>query len=528
MSQPQPAAQPQPPVSQPQPAAQAQAASAPSANVGGSAAIQRQDPLVGTLVDGRYQVIAPIAEGGMGRVYRAHHQTANRTVALKVLTGDCAPQHKDVREARFLREARVISGLAHPNVVQVYDFGVLPNGELYYVMEFIAGEPLADIVFDDAPMPVSRVTQLGLQMAAGLQAAHEQGIVHRDLKPENVIVVEQNGEQVAKVVDFGIAKILGDTGKKLTRTGIVTGTPHYISPEQARAGELDTRSDVYSFGVMLYEMAVGKLPFDVDDESWVALLEAHIRQQPPPPSAHGVDIGPLEGIILRCLEKHPDARFQSMAELAAALERPETAPRYTPAPYVPDANGPPHVRPSTIPASALPMRKVPRAVWLAGVAVLAVLLGVGGWWLTTMLREREPVPATTALPAPTPQAPRATESDTAPAPRPTGPTTHLVSEPPGAEVTLDGVVLGNTPLDVRLPLEGSQMLRLTLPDHFPVEHTIDAASPGEWSVTLRHRPAPRRARATEPVAQQEAPAMESSVTESPRIRIEEPINPWAD
>ncbi len=519
------------PVSQPNPEPQA----APVANegpaaAGGSAAIPRPaDPLIGAVVDGRYQVIAPIAEGGMGRVYRAHHQNANRTVALKVLTGDCDPQHKDVREARFLREARVISGLAHPNVVQVYDFGVLPNGELYYVMEFIAGEPLSDIVFDYAPLPVEHLTRLALQMTAGLQAAHDQGIVHRDLKPENVIVVDQNGEQVAKVVDFGIAKILGDTGKKLTRTGIVTGTPHYISPEQARAGELDTRSDIYSFGVMLYEMAVGKLPFDVDDESWVALLEAHIRKQPPPPSAHGVDIGPLEGIILRCLEKDPSARFQSMAELTAALQRPETAQRYSPAPYVPDANGPPHARPSAVPASALPKRKVPTAVWLGAVAVLAVLLGVGGWWVTTLLRSSEPVPVTASLPAPPPiQTPRASEPEPEPAaPVPSGPTTRLLSEPTGAEVTLDGVVLGNTPLDVRRPLEGSQVLRLTLPDHLPIEHTIEPDSPAEWEVTLRHRPAPRRARAPEPAAET-APTETSSVTERPRIRIEEPINPWAD
>lgn len=493
------------------------------AAVGGAASIPKAaDPLVGTVVDGRYQVIAKIAEGGMGRVYRAHHRTANRTVALKVLMGDCDPAHREVREARFIREARVISGLAHPNVVQVYDFGVLPNGELFYVMEFIAGEPLADLVFDCAPLPVERITHLALQMAAGLHAAHEQGIVHRDLKPENVIVIEHAGEELAKVVDFGIAKILGETGKKLTRTGIVTGTPHYISPEQARAADLDQRSDVYSFGVMLYEMAVGKLPFDVDDGSWVALLEAHIRQPPPPPSERGVDIGPLEPIILRCLAKDPAHRFQSMAELVAALQDPNAAARVSPAP--------PAV--SSAPPPALPVRGL-RSV--AAVGLLALALGGGTWWAVSQLQSAPapvqaapsaPTPVQAAAPPPRPVAQPAAERAAA---APARPTTHLVSEPPGAEVTVDGVVIGNTPIEVPLPEEGTQPLRLTLPDHLPVERelTIDARS--EWALTLPPRPAPRRASPSPaPVATEAAPAEPVSVTDSPRIRIEEPINPWAD
>ena len=498
------------------------------------------DPLLGTLVDGRYQVIAPIAEGGMGRVYRAHHRTANRTVALKVLTGDCDPVHKEVREARFIREARVISGLAHPNVVQVYDFGVLPNGELYYVMEFIAGEPLADLVYDYAPMPVERITRLALQMAAGLRAAHEQGIVHRDLKPENVIIIEQNGEQVAKVVDFGIAKILGDTGKKLTRTGIVTGTPHYISPEQARAAELDTRSDVYSFGVMLYEMAVGQLPFD-EGESWVALLEAHIRQPPPTPSSRGIELGALEGIILRCLAKDPAQRFQSMADLMAVLERPETAPQYTPQPYVADPAAPPHARPSSLPASPMPAKATTPAIVptraapkvLGALAALALVLGASAFFVTAQLDSDEPVPVVGSPPAQRVTSP-ASEPEPQPlpeTPEPPGPATHLVSEPPGAEVTVDGVVIGNTPLDVPLPTEGPQVLQLTLPDHFPIERTIDGDAPADWALTLRRRPAPRRVAAPEvPVeaAPETAPEPSASVTDNPRIRIEEPINPWAD
>ncbi len=472
------------------------------------------DPLVGTVVDGRYQVIAKLAEGGMGRVYRAHHRTANRTVALKVLMGDCDPAHREVREARFIREAQVISGLAHPNVVQVYDFGVLPNGELFYVMEFIAGEPLSDLVFDQAPLSPEWIRTLALQMAAGLEAAHEQGIVHRDLKPENVMLVEQGDAQVAKVVDFGIAKILGETGKKLTRTGIVTGTPHYISPEQARAGELDQRSDIYSFGVMLYEMAVGQLPFDVDDESWVALLEAHVRQPPPPPSERGVDIGPLEGIILRCLAKDPGQRFQSMGELIAALENPAAAAPFSP-PRPAAAGGRSPATP------ALPVRSYR---WVAVVAVLALVLGAGAWWAVSQL-QTTPSPVQAALPPP-PAEPPPTAPPPAPTPAPAGPATHLVSEPPGAEVTVDGVLLGNAPLDVPLPEEGAQLLRLTLPDHLPVERELTAETPGEWVLTLSRRPAAPRARpapVTEP-----APAEPASVSEQSRIRIEEPINPWAD
>jgi serine/threonine-protein kinase len=295
-----------------------------------------RDPLVGTTVDGRYQVLDGIGEGGMGRVYRVLHAPLHRAFAMKVLRRDLA-SHADLA-ARFLHEARATAAIKHPNVVQITDFGHLPGGAPYFVMELLAGETLARAM-GGRPLPIDRVVPVLRQIASALGAAHAAGVVHRDLKPDNVFLVGGDGapgridranagtppaqvwpiDPELRVVDFGAAKILGSD--RITRAGVVFGTPHYMSPEQARGDEVDRRADVYALGVIVYQMLTGRVPFEAD--TYLGVLSQHMFAEPKPPhevrsKAPGLER--LEAIALRCLAKAPDDRFDSMEAILAALD----------------------------------------------------------------------------------------------------------------------------------------------------------------------------------------------------------------
>src|SRR5262245_3857539 len=216
-----------------------------------------QDPLIGTTVAGRYKVIKPLGEGGMGQVYLAEHVAIQKRLALKVLRPEYA--HKGDIVRRFQQEAISASRIKHPNVLDVFDFGQLENGCFYLAMEFLEGNDLADElarrrVFD----PVTGI-RIALQICRALGAAHANGVVHRDLKPENVFLQRtSDGEEVVKIVDFGIAQLRDNEQaereskqRRLTRTGMVFGTPEYMAPEQAEGQHADQRADVYALGVML-------------------------------------------------------------------------------------------------------------------------------------------------------------------------------------------------------------------------------------------------------------------------------------
>ena len=216
--------------------------------------------LVGSIIAERYHVIKKLGEGGMGQVYLAEHVKMGRKSAVKVMNPGMV--HDADAIGRFNREASNASRINHPNVAGIYDFGETAEGLVYLAMEFIEGETLTDIVKANGALPPQRAADITRQAAEGLYAAHHLGIVHRDLKPDNIMVAkDRDGMDCVKVVDFGIAKAQGNESQKVTRTGMVVGTPEYMSPEQLSGDKLDGRSDIYSLALVTFNMLTGKLPF---------------------------------------------------------------------------------------------------------------------------------------------------------------------------------------------------------------------------------------------------------------------------
>lgn len=276
----------------------------------------RSDPLVGTLIDSRYQVERVLGEGGMGTVYCVTHQVLDRQFALKALRGDLS-REGDLGE-RFLREARSAAAIEHPSCCKITDFGYLPDRRPYFCMELLTGNPLNWWLAKGGPIPVAPGVRIIQQIAGVLDVAHQAGIVHRDLKPENVIVEDATTGERVKVVDFGLAQVAGSS--RLTRPGVVYGTPHYMSPEQAMGGQVDHRADIYALGIVMYEMFTGRVPFEAD--TYMGVLTKHMYVEPTPPSAHITNtklLGALEDVILRCLQKRPERRYQRAADLSAEL-----------------------------------------------------------------------------------------------------------------------------------------------------------------------------------------------------------------
>ena len=278
-----------------------------------------RDPRASTVVDRRYEIIAPLGEGGMGTVYKVRHVTLDRLFAMKVLRSELA---KDVGlAARFMQEAKATAAIRHPSIVAINDFGELEDGAPYFVMELLAGETLSTYLRARGLLEPRVAASIARQIADGLAAAHGAGVVHRDLKPENVFLVGgATGKSAAadlRIVDFGAAKVVG--ASQLTRPGVVFGTPHYMSPEQASGEPVDQRSDIYSLGVLIYEMTTGTVPFEA--ATYMGVLTKHMFETPTRPSQRktGVQLDALEEIVLRALEKDPQARFASMTELSNAL-----------------------------------------------------------------------------------------------------------------------------------------------------------------------------------------------------------------
>ncbi|MCU0694340.1 MAG: protein kinase [Polyangiaceae bacterium] len=275
------------------------------------------DALIGTLIDGRYHVIEALGEGGMGTVYRVQHRALQRVFAMKVLRRDLA---REVDLAgRFIQEARSAATINHPNVVQITDFGTLPGGTPYFVMEMLEGQPLSRLLKTGGPLPAVRAVRLLLQAAAGIGAAHRAGVVHRDLKPENIFVLGGQGSDHVKILDFGVAKIAGSA--KLTRTGMVFGSPHYMSPEQASGQPVDHRADIYALGVVMYELFTGRVPFEAD--TFMGVLTKQMFMAPErfqERLAEAADLGALEDVTLRCLEKKPEDRYPTIDALVADVQ----------------------------------------------------------------------------------------------------------------------------------------------------------------------------------------------------------------
>ena len=287
-----------------------------------------RDPLVGRTIGGAYVVLELVGVGGMGRVYRAEQSMLGRTVAIKVVHPHLLGDEQSV--ARFYSEARTASRLNHPNSVGIIDFGRTEDGILYLVMEYLRGKDLARVMHEEGPLPLARVVEIVVGVLAALGEAHSLDIVHRDLKPENVILERvRNGGDFVKVVDFGLAKLVGNSrSTSITSPGLVCGTPDYMSPEQGRGEDVDNRGDLYSMGVVLFELLTDRLPFTDDTPTKVVLR--HMTDPVPDPrvAAPGRRIpDALADVTMKAMAKAPQDRFQNAEEMAEALRRVASALR---------------------------------------------------------------------------------------------------------------------------------------------------------------------------------------------------------
>ncbi len=279
--------------------------------------VPSEEQAIGRILDGKYRIDGFLKRGGMGSVYRGTHILLNKPVAVKLIRPELVTSH-DIVE-RFFREARAAAKLSHPNIVIVHDLGQEKDGTLYIAMEIVEGQSLKDLIVTEGPWAPARALRFCRGVASALSVAHRNGVVHRDLKPQNIMVFsDSEGNESPKLLDFGIAKTLEPDSPALTQTGMVLGTPHYMSSEQAKGMPADQRSDIYALGVILYEMLVGKVPFD--DKSIPSILVKHLTEAPRPPSSLRAGIPhEVETLVLRCLEKDPEKRFQTADDLGKAL-----------------------------------------------------------------------------------------------------------------------------------------------------------------------------------------------------------------
>ncbi len=314
---------------------------------------------------GHYRIVEKIGEGGMGEVYRAHDERLDRDVAIKVMHQKVAQDAE--RLARFEREANAVAKLAHPNVLEIWDFGT-EDGVTYAVTELLEGQNLRARI-PTSGLPWQKVVEIGAAIADGLAAAHGKGIVHRDLKPENVFVTSDGRVQV---LDFGLARVLQEVAPEAetatltpagTVTGTIMGTVGYMAPEQVKGRPADHRSDVFALGCVLYEMVSGRRPFEGD--TTVETMAAILKEEPPQLSSTGATLpSDFERTIHRCLEKSPDARFQSASDLAFGLRSIGTGPA---------------VMMATPAGEVRPVTRKSRW-WLAAAIVVAlVAIGIAGW-----------------------------------------------------------------------------------------------------------------------------------------------------
>jgi serine/threonine-protein kinase len=274
--------------------------------------------LVGTTLDGQYRIDSHLASGGMGAVFRAHHLSLRKDVALKVLRPELTTSVE--LQERFRRESEIAASLEHRHIVRVTDFRRSPEGLLYLAMELLAGESLFDRLRREGFLPPDEAVEILWQLCDGLEAAHAKGVVHRDLKPENVFLARGPGGELVKILDFGIAKMADPGVGSTTQSGMVVGTPEYLSPEQATGSAIDARSDLYTVGLIGWRMLAGRHPFKADDAR--ALLMMQATQPVPPLASVRADLAGyplLVTAIARACQKDPAARYQSAAEFKADL-----------------------------------------------------------------------------------------------------------------------------------------------------------------------------------------------------------------
>lgn len=439
-----------------------------------ASSVSDKENLTGQLLDGRYQVDYVLGVGSMGIVYGARHAAVGKLVAVKALRAHLASDAEAIQ--RFNAEATAATSIGNQHIVETFDFGRLPDGTAYMVMEYLEGRSLAELIEGWSPLPLERITKIGVQIAEALNAAHLAGIVHRDLKPDNIFLCEREGDpDFVKILDFGIAKF-GVSQARLTQAGAVFGTPAYMSPEQALGKATDGRTDVYALGVMLYEMACGRVPFS--GENAIAVLSLHANEEPEALSARKPDVSPeLEAIVHKCLQKELEARYASMAELAADLARlasgmpvrAEAKPQLPPMRSQEDVITLTDQAPPSAPLS-LPMTATGRGVPWPLVLLLLVAVAGGAYWFS---RHRTPAGSATApqaepRPLPPPLASAAEADDGAPLVE-----VALVLFPLDARVMMGDKDLGQMPVSVKVKEGTPVKVRIVRDGYWTRKLTLD-------------------------------------------------------
>lgn len=273
------------------------------------AEINQNDPLLGTLFENRFEILSVIGRGGMGMVYKARHVHMDKIVAIKTLVESAVFDENSF--LRFEQEARTASSLEHPNIIKIFDFGRSWHGFAYLVMEYLDGETLEELILETDGIDIERFLKIFSQVCDGMQHAHDKGIIHRDIKPSNIMLVCDNElNDCVRIVDFGLAKLTSsDPTQQLTNTGVVLGSPLYMSPENCRGDELDFRSDIYSLGCVMYAALSGHVP--LKGKNSMATIYKHISDRPPALSQLVPEKNIpalLEHTIMRSLEKDPELR----------------------------------------------------------------------------------------------------------------------------------------------------------------------------------------------------------------------------
>ena len=385
---------------------------------------------------GRYNLVAKLGKGSMGIVYKAHDPNIDRPIALKVMRRDRVTSQDFVQ--RFLKEARAIGKLSHPNIVSVYDAGQ-DRGALFIAMELLEGKSLEEIMKNKRLGPHD-IVKLGIQVAEALDYAHQQGIVHRDIKPSNIILTP--AEQV-KITDFGIARIEDPSATQQTQAGQILGTPAYMSPEQVRGGQVDSRSDLYSLGVILYELITGNRPFTGD--SIATIFSAILLEEP---AALEVSDSPmrqtLNEVVVKSLNKSPEKRFHTGKEMANPLKK-----------YLQRRQSDTAARPQR-------PRKKPNIGLIAGAAVFMLsLIGGAVFYLASEKPsvENSPVNAIQTL-------------------------LKVESDPTGAQFFLNGSFKGQTPIEFSLPL-GKYEVRLSSHNYYEWESQLQLNKEGETPLFVK-------------------------------------------
>lgn len=424
--------------------------------------IRNIESYVGFIVDGRYHIESVIAQGGMGVVYFARHRLIDKPVALKILRPELV--HNREITARFLVEAQAASAIGSEHIVDITDYGELPDGATYIVMEYLDGYSLNQrIRRAGGLLPVPTVLAIAREIAEGLQRAHDASIVHRDLKPDNILLVRKGKQDdFVKILDFGIAKVQSSQNQTTT-AGRIFGTPHYMSPEQGRGDELDHRTDIYSLGVILYEMLTGHVPFDGENPLGILTQHMYVEVKSLTSQCEPERITPaLECVVARCLMKDPTHRYSSMAELDDDLRRLQNVE--------PPLAWEFFKRAEVVPEYLQPILNMPRktsqtrrwpAVFLVSAGLVATLLV-----LPSLLPVTQGAASSASVPAPS--ATTASEQTM---------TVNLASDPLDAHVFRGQEDLGQIPLLVQLAPGQTERLTFRRKGYKPYELLVDGSRP---------------------------------------------------